>query len=48
MNDRQRLDHDSHLALQFTGNLFYQEYLLARDPFAVAKSKPAVPRAPTA
>jgi hypothetical protein len=36
------------LALQFTGTSFHQEYLLARDPVAVAKSKPAVePPAPT-
>ena len=31
------------LALQFTGTPFHQEYLLARDPIAVAKSKPAAP-----
>jgi hypothetical protein len=30
------------LALQFTGTPFHQEYLLARDPIATAKSKPAV------
>ncbi len=36
------------LALQFTGTPFHQEYLLARDPVAVAKSKPAtVPTPPT-
>ena len=33
------------LALQFTGTPFHQEYLLARDPVAVAKSKPATPAA---
>jgi len=59
MIDRQRLDFDRHLAvrflcdkdtslaLQFTGTPFHQEYLLARDSIAVAKSKPANPPAST-
>jgi hypothetical protein len=35
------------LALQFAGTPFHQQYLLARDPIAVARSKAAVPLAPT-
>lgn len=34
------------LALQFTGTPFHQEYLLARDPIATAKSKPTTPPTP--
>jgi hypothetical protein len=34
------------LALQFAGTTFHQEYLLARDPIAVAKSKPKDPPSP--
>jgi succinate dehydrogenase flavin-adding protein (antitoxin of CptAB toxin-antitoxin module) len=40
-------DKDTSLALQFTGTPFHQEYLLARDSIAVAKSKPANPPAST-
>jgi hypothetical protein len=37
------------LALQFTGTTFHQEYLLARDPIAPAKTQPTAPTAaPTA
>ncbi len=34
------------LAIQFTGTTFHQEYLLARDPVAVAKRKAEEPPAP--